>query len=75
MKTLEDRINFVLSNTRLSCQEVADLLACPLEEVHKVVEKRWAKHLSKGDNMEYLIGVLCFAAFVAVKVWLLTLFS
>jgi hypothetical protein len=46
MKTLEERINFVLSNTRLSCQEVADLLACPLEEVHKVVEKRWAKHLS-----------------------------
>jgi len=25
---------------------VADLLACPLEEVHKVVEKRWSKHLS-----------------------------
>jgi len=34
--TLEYRINFVLSNTRLSCQEVADLRACPLEEVHKV---------------------------------------
>ena len=44
--TLEERINFVLSNTKLSCQEVADLLACPLKEVHKVVEKRWSKHLS-----------------------------
>ena len=44
--TLEDRINFVLSNTKLSCQEVADLLACPLKEVHKVVEKRWSKYLS-----------------------------
>lgn len=46
MKTLEDRIHFVLDNTILSCQEVADLLACPLEEVHKIVEKRWSKHLS-----------------------------
>lgn len=44
--TLEDRINFVLSNTKLSCQEVADLLACPVKEVHKVVEKRWAKFFS-----------------------------
>jgi len=49
MKTLEDRINFVLSNTILMCQEVADLLDCPLEEVHKVVEQRWKNITENAD--------------------------
>ena len=41
MKTLEERIHFVLDNTILLCQDVADLLNCPVTEVHKVVEQRW----------------------------------
>jgi hypothetical protein len=41
MKTLEDRIHFVLDNTILLCEDIASLLDCPVTEVHKVVEERW----------------------------------
>jgi hypothetical protein len=41
MKTLEDRIHFVLDNTILLCEDIATLLNCPVTEVHKVVEERW----------------------------------
>ena len=41
MKTLEDRILFVLDNTILLCEDIASLLNCPVTEVHKVVEERW----------------------------------
>jgi hypothetical protein len=41
MKTLEERIHFVLDNTILLCEDIASLLNCPVTEVHKVVEERW----------------------------------
>ena len=53
MKTLDDRINFVLSNTILMCDDVALLLDCPLEEVHKVVEQRW-KNIT--ENTDFVKG-------------------
>ena len=49
MKTLEDRINFVLSNTILLCDDVASLLNCPVTEVHKVVEQRWKNITENAD--------------------------
>jgi hypothetical protein len=53
MKTLEDRIHFVLDNTILLCEDIATLLNCPVTEVHKVVEERW-KNIT--DDKDFVKG-------------------
>jgi len=49
MKTLEERIHFVLDNTILLCEDIASLLNCPVTEVHKVVEQRWKNITENAD--------------------------
>ena len=53
MKTLEERIHFVLDNTILLCEDIATLLNCPVTEVHKVVEERW-KNIT--DDKDFIKG-------------------
>jgi hypothetical protein len=53
MKTLEERIHFVLANTILLCEDIASLLNCPVTEVHKVVEERW-KNIT--DDKDFIKG-------------------
>ena len=53
MKTLEERIHFVLDNTILLCEDIASLLNCPVTEVHKVVEERW-KNIT--DDKDFIKG-------------------
>ena len=53
MKTLEDRIHFVLDNTILLCEDIASLLNCPVTEVHKIVEERW-KNIT--DDKDFVKG-------------------
>lgn len=53
MKTLEERIHFVLDNTILLCEDIASLLNCPVTEVHKIVEERW-KNIT--DDKDFVKG-------------------
>ena len=41
MSNLDLEINDLLDNTRMSCNEIAEQLQCPVESVNSVVEQRW----------------------------------
>lgn len=43
MSDLHQDICFLLDTTRLCCQEIADVLKCPVSWVNEIVEQRWKK--------------------------------
>ena len=51
MAELYQDINYLLDNTYLLCQEIADELKCPVDWVNDVVEQRWKERVGKGETM------------------------
>jgi predicted XRE-type DNA-binding protein len=41
MAELNMDIHYLLDTTRMTCQEVADTLGCPVDWVNEIVEQRW----------------------------------
>jgi len=41
MSNLDYEINELLDTTRMSCEEIAESLRCPIQFVHDVVQQRW----------------------------------
>jgi len=41
MSNLDYEINELLDTTRMSCEEIAESLHCPIEFVNDVVQYRW----------------------------------
>jgi hypothetical protein len=46
MSNLDYEINELLDTTRMSCEEIASSLQCPIQLVHDVVEQRWNERIA-----------------------------
>jgi predicted XRE-type DNA-binding protein len=46
MSNLDYEINELLDTTRMSCEEIATALQCPVQLVNDVVEQRWNERVS-----------------------------
>jgi hypothetical protein len=46
MSNLDYEINELLDTTRMSCNEIAERLQCPVQLVNDVVEQRWNERIA-----------------------------